>query len=820
MKKLLSLVFLTLLFFSLSAQKQIIFIDEDFSGSFLPTGWTIDAHSSSWFQSNTNEAGGSAPEIKLYWSPQFNGVSRLISPQIDLTGITELVLSFKHFVDNYSGGITFGVATTSDGVNWSDAWTISPSNDVGPEAVNLILDGSDIGSSTFQICFYFSGNSYNIDNWYIDDIQLFKADDLDLKLSNIANNEYVLFGDQLISITLQNVGNNTVTSADLNYQVDGGTIVTESIGSVGIDLNDFYTFNFTQQYTFTSGDHELKVWLENVNGTGDDDDISNDMLIKTIHVANNSVTKKALYEEFTSSTCAPCASFNSTYFTEDYLSSNDGAYTLIKYQMSWPSPGDPYYTEEGGTRRAFYGVSGVPTLYLDGAEGTYFDQGLLQNALDNAIAEPAFFEINPYYEIVGNKITVVSEIMPFVNADDFTVHIAVIEKMTTGNTGNNGETEFYNVMMKMMPDGEGQNVDFRIGEKLIRSNTFDMSSTFVEEMDDLEVVVFVQNNKTRKVFQSAYGTEGLPTVTAVSFDPIDQAEDVELTDNIHVYFNTSMRLLDNSEITSENISDFISLTDASKANIDFDATIDESKMVIELNPVYYLPMDSEITISLTGSAIENISDVAFSDISSSFYTETLIDPTVMFTPVDGDTGIAVNANIILDFNIAVCFDDEAEITNSDVANFVSVSDPSKTDIPFTAVVDMNNYRITITPDNDFDYETGITVDFTGSNIINYGHVGMSDESITFTTEKAPIKITEVAKSIVSVYPNPASDKIVIDCIAGSVIKIIDLNGKVVFENNSTQKSNTIDVSNLTQGVYLINISGDNYNETQKITIIR
>ncbi|MEA2041791.1 MAG: hypothetical protein U9N85_04485, partial [Bacteroidota bacterium] len=75
--------------------------------------------------------------------------------------------------------------------------------------------------------------------------------------------------------------------------------------------------------------------------------------------------RTALYEEFTSSTCPPCYTFNISYFNDSYLSSNAGTFTLIKYQMSWPSPGDDYYTEEGGTRRSFYGISGVPTLYLD-----------------------------------------------------------------------------------------------------------------------------------------------------------------------------------------------------------------------------------------------------------------------------------------------------------------------------------------------------------------------------------------------------------------------------------------------------------------------
>ena len=39
--------------------------------------------------------------------------------------------------------------------------------------------------------------------------------------------------------------------------------------------------------------------------------------------------------------------------------------------MNWPGNGDPYYTEEGGTRRFYYGVDGVPMAFLDGASQGY-----------------------------------------------------------------------------------------------------------------------------------------------------------------------------------------------------------------------------------------------------------------------------------------------------------------------------------------------------------------------------------------------------------------------------------------------------------------
>ena len=34
--------------------------------------------------------------------------------------------------------------------------------------------------------------------------------------------------------------------------------------------------------------------------------------------------------------------------------------------MSWPGSGDPYYTAEGGDRRAYYNVNAVPDFIIDG----------------------------------------------------------------------------------------------------------------------------------------------------------------------------------------------------------------------------------------------------------------------------------------------------------------------------------------------------------------------------------------------------------------------------------------------------------------------
>jgi hypothetical protein len=74
----------------------------------------------------------------------------------------------------------------------------------------------------------------------------------------------------------------------------------------------------------------------------------------------------------------------------------------------------------------------------------------------------------------------------------------------------------------------------------------------------------------------------------------------------------------------------------------------------------------------------------------------------------------------------------------------------------------------------------------------------------------------------SIYPNPATDVLnVINTAAEAIvgIKITDLTGKVVYENNSTNGlSNTIDISTLPAGNFVIEINRGNSISTQTVSI--
>ncbi|MBQ5958986.1 MAG: T9SS type A sorting domain-containing protein [Bacteroidales bacterium] len=500
MKKVLLFAFALLFAMASMAQNRAILLQESFDGSSIPTGWSIVGQTSNWSVSATNNAGGSANEMKLDWSPQFNGMTRLVSPAVDLTGLTSVVFSFKHALDNYQGSNTIGVATSSDGGNtWNQAWT-HPYNTSASWSESVEVTTPDVGQSSVQFCIFFNGSSYNINDWYFDDILVFTFENLDLGLEASTLPSFVGSGDVNMGIKVFNYGITPVTSVEASYQVAGSSAVTETF-DVNIPSLGSATLNFNTPHTFSPGSFTVNFSINKVNG-GADDVAENNTVSNTLSVALTATEMIPMIEHFSSSTCGPCVSVNNQ--MQNFCNNNVGRFTYTKYQMNWPGNGDPYYTNEGGVRRDYYGVSAVPQCFLDGEDQGY--AAVLQPNFDNHAARSAFMDVRGSFTVDGNTIHVLVDVMPFIDVNA-RVYVSVNEKETHNNVGGNGETSFHHVFMKMLPNADGTTVDFAAAQLQQLEFTQDMSSTHVEEMSDLEVSIWVQNYASHEVLNSHFAYE-------------------------------------------------------------------------------------------------------------------------------------------------------------------------------------------------------------------------------------------------------------------------------------------------------------------------
>ncbi len=145
-------------------------LEEDFAGGVPPAGWTTDAPIH-WMGSSTNYAGGTAPEAEFYYANSDVGDFHLYTGVIDTTGFTAIGLKFKEMVNDYNGDYTLKVQTSTDGgVTWSDAY-VRAGGPYGPATTEVTLTAANgVGSPTLQISWTYSGNAFNINYWYIDDV--------------------------------------------------------------------------------------------------------------------------------------------------------------------------------------------------------------------------------------------------------------------------------------------------------------------------------------------------------------------------------------------------------------------------------------------------------------------------------------------------------------------------------------------------------------------------------------------------------------------------------------------------------------------------
>jgi hypothetical protein len=500
MKKTLLFVFALLFATASIAQNRTVLLQESFDGSSLPAGWSINGHQTNWSVSATNNAGGEANEMKLDWSPQFNGMTRLVTPAVDLTGISSVVFSFKHALDNYQGANTIGVATSSDdGTTWNDAWTQSY-NTNSSWTVNQEISTSDMGQANVQFCIFFNGSSYNINDWYFDDIMVFTLENLDLGISSVTLPDFIGSGETSFGMTVFNSGVTTVTSVEASYEVEGMEPITETF-SVDIPSLGSSPLNFNTTSLMVPGSYNVVYTINLVNGQ-QDDVADNNTFEKSVAVAVGAAAKIPMIEHFSASTCGPCVSVNTTML--NFCNNNPGRFTYTKYQMNWPGNGDPYYTEEGGVRRTYYGVNAVPQCFLDGEDQGY--AAVTQATFDQHADRTAFMDIRGSFSVSGNTITVKADVMPYIDADA-RIFISVNEKETHGNVGTNGETTFHHIFMKMLPDAQGTSVNFTSCENQHLEFTQDMSGTYVEEMSDLEVSIWVQDYNTKEIFNSHFAYE-------------------------------------------------------------------------------------------------------------------------------------------------------------------------------------------------------------------------------------------------------------------------------------------------------------------------
>jgi hypothetical protein len=340
--------------------------------------------------------------------------------------------------------------------------------------------------------------------------------------------DYVPAGELDITGTILNQGSGTITQADVSWQVDDGPEHIERFQDFSIAEDNGYHFVCNEKYSTSPGNHSLIVKILQVNGLGSDENPSNDSIKSFFYACSNSAPKIRLFEVFTNSSCGSCVGLNKN-VVEPSTQKYTGKVAVVKYQMNFPGSGD-YYISDNGIRGGYYGIGWVPAFYVDGItskwllDSTPADESLeyIDDLFMSSNEKLAVVEIksrHTVYQLTKN-IDLNATITPYLSGTGYRAFICVVEKVTTGNIGSNGETAFYSVLMKMLPDAQGISMNFVEGIPINIDISASLVGTYIEEFSDLTVVLFIQDINTKKVIQAAYSEDATMEASSLPVNDI------------------------------------------------------------------------------------------------------------------------------------------------------------------------------------------------------------------------------------------------------------------------------------------------------------
>ena len=257
------------------------------------------------------------------------------------------------------------------------------------------------------------------------------------------------------------------------------------------------------------------------------------LLVCLFSVAAFGQNRLVLVEHFTQASCGPCASQNPALKT--LLDANATKVVALKYQTSWPGvdPMNAANPTEAAARVQYYNVTGVPNSVMDGSgpgsPGTIVTTSTINNRYNTAapLNISASHQWTAGYDSIQIGVFVANAGTATVAsgaAGSLKLHVAVIEEEVNypSAPGSNGETNFYQVMRKMVPDASGTTMADSWTAGQTQMFVFKVAApSYLANLNKVAVVAFIQDNSNKSVLNASRTTAqtiaGLPDIGVNAF---------------------------------------------------------------------------------------------------------------------------------------------------------------------------------------------------------------------------------------------------------------------------------------------------------------
>ena len=355
-------------------------------------------------------------------------------------------------------------------------------------------------------------NAYG-NNLYIDNVTLGNQKNIDVgvvSVNNIkADTNYILGSSSFVvtpNVSIINVGKTNITTAfNVTMTVTPGTYSsTKSVASI----NSGQSQNIIFDNITINPAQPLNINVTS-NLTGDENPANN--VLNQYSIYFTGVQRTILLEEWTSSTCGPCAANNPT--VDAFISARFDSLVPIKYHMNWPAPGnDPMYAynpTQANDRRFYYGVNGVPHVIMDGVVNPVYPYSNAPSLPDafyprKNIGTPISMSVTDT-KLTGDtiKTDITVQVVAPLKVGQYYLRVHAIERKITYATppGSNGESIFYDVFRKAYPTSLGTTVPTAIGTYNFSFKYKLDTSVWVDSM--IYTAAFIQDDATKDILNSA-----------------------------------------------------------------------------------------------------------------------------------------------------------------------------------------------------------------------------------------------------------------------------------------------------------------------------
>jgi len=229
----------------------------------------------------------------------------------------------------------------------------------------------------------------------------------------------------------------------------------------------------------------------------------------------NAYDKLSLVERFTNASCPPCAQVNTEWYTattQNYV--NSGMISHLVYNVWWPGASDPMYLlnqADNTTRTNYYSCNSVPWIDVNGTTISV-SQSAFTSYVASGNSQFAPFKIEISQGVISNNlieigIKIVRDPTDVTTFGNVKLRVALTEKTVAFSSppGSNGETHFYSICRKMLPNAGGST--FTIpdpGDSIMVGLQYVPTAAFLAavNLDSLRVVAFIQDDNTKQIYQS------------------------------------------------------------------------------------------------------------------------------------------------------------------------------------------------------------------------------------------------------------------------------------------------------------------------------